>query len=178
MSDFDNKLPVRVPKMSPVMQSEFKRRGFTGLYIAGPDRVVPRYLGDNRGSRPIRFGITGNWEDTVTNTLDTGQWSCWAGVLFRVWCADRDAALRLEGAIEMYVADRYDAEPMRKKWLDLGPDLDLNMFALDIRSVGERIAGRAWSDADLYHALMCAERERNARDLKHVTDILERRRRA
>lgn len=176
MSFFDHKLPIRVPKLTPVKQAEFKRRGYTAVYVAGPAHVVPRKMGDNLGAWPIRLGLTANWEDTVTNTLDTGQACWWQGVLFRVWCSDRDAALRLQGAIEMYVADR--SEAMRKAWLDLGPDLDLGLLEWEIHSIGERIAGRVWSDEDLYHDLMRAERERNARDLKNVTDILERRRRA
>lgn len=176
MSFFDHKLPIRVPKLSPVKQAEFKSKGYAAVYVAGPAHPVPRKMGDNMGGWPIRVGVTQSWDDTITNTLDTGAALWWQGCLFRVWTASREHALRLEGAIAMYVAER--SEALRKAWLDLGPDLDLTLFEWEVHSVGERIVGKVWGDEDLYHELLRAERARNARSLNEVTDILERRKRA
>lgn len=146
---------MRVGALPAELKREFVVGKFAALYAGGPGRAVPPT--PEEGSRrisnmwwfPVRFGITSAWEDTVSNTLDTGSWSVASGVLFRIWTEGKPYA----GKLEEIVADGLGAEPLRKAWLNLGPDASTDKLKEFILLTAKQRRVRAWDDVTLIQEL-------------------------
>jgi hypothetical protein len=129
------------------LKKHMRDGGFAALYVAGPKVVVAKRLGDNRGCRPIKIGITTAWVDTISNNLDGASALYPQGVLFRLWCSNTGRAKFLEMQIGGYIAKHSD--PLRKAWCDLGPDLNIVRFQKAIRQVATDHGIVTWSDGEL-----------------------------
>lgn len=146
---------MRVGALPAELKREFVAARFFALYAGGPGRLVPPT--PEEGSRrisnawwfPVRFGITGAWEDTVSNTLDTGSWSVASGVLFRIWTEGKPFAGKLEEA----VIDALGADPLRKAWVNLGPDASTEMLKKTIIETAKARRVRVWDDVSLIQEL-------------------------
>lgn len=137
---------------------------FAALYVAGPKHPVSKRIGDNRGCWPIRFGVTQAWQDQITNGLDGASPLYWQGMLFRVWCATPASASVLESLIREELPR--EMEPLRKTWLDFGPELDVRRLEKAIRKIASDHNIRTWTDAEMVKYLQEIEAEPKARIAK------------
>ena len=142
-----------------------RKDGYAALYVAGPDQVVFTRPAQNRGSRPLKIGVTTAWADTITNNLDSSSPFYWQGVLFRLWCSSVDKARMLESLVAGHLKDHSD--PLRKSWADLGPDLDTKQFENAIRKLGKEYNVATWTDAELVAKLKDLE-SKPARIIKRM----------
>jgi hypothetical protein len=140
----------------PPLPKELKRiiRGWAALYVAGPVCVVPKRVGDNRGTRPILFGITESWVDsTISRKLDAASPHHEQRILFRVWCSSKFLAHDLGKKVEQYIKRGDDYDRLRGTWHDLGPYLDVVAFEKAIRLVARDNGIRTWNDRELHQHL-------------------------
>lgn len=166
------------PELSPDRAEAFRALGAVAVYVAGNiEGPEMRFSGDNMGAWPVLLGTTGTWRDTVTAQMDRFSPLKRRGVIFRLWTPDRTDAKQLLAAIEGLIRDRVDQ--LRGKWLDFGPDCDLELFAEECREVGRRIGVTTWDDAELVAELdkLIARTEEIARDSGRVVPIKGRGRR-
>lgn len=124
---------------------------FSALYVAGPKEIVARRIGDNRGARPIKVGVVESWKDEITRKLDAASPLWWNGVLFRVWCPSRRHADKLMRVIMEELEDHSD--PLRKEWLDLGPQLNTQALESAIRLKAKDVGISTWNDVELVEHL-------------------------
>ena len=123
-------------KPGPSERARIREAGFTAVYIAASDKIVPRYLGDNEGGWPVLTGVTGSWEDTISKQMDRLSPFYTLRVRFRYWTLSEDWARELHEFIDGYLRDRCDE--LRGAWLDLGPDTDLHLMAEEIGDALDR----------------------------------------
>lgn len=128
---------------------------FAALYVAGPAHPVSKRIGDNRGCWPIKFGVTQAWQDQITNMLDGSAPLYWQGMLFRVWCSTPTSAQLLESLVRSDLPD--DWEPLRKAWVDFGPELDVTALEKAIRRIATDHNIRTWNDVELVKHLKSIE---------------------
>jgi hypothetical protein len=142
---------LTIPKAPAWVKEIIRKKGYCALYVAGPVEPVAKRIGANRGARPIRIGTTRAWEDTISQTLDHGSWSVKSCVLFRVWFAT-DFAMDQIGDLTIQTMKEH-ADPMRKNWFDLGPELDIAQFQISLIETAHDIGFKAWSDEGLLRHL-------------------------
>lgn len=119
-------------------------------YSAGGD--VVRRFGHNRGVWPARFSNVGVWKDSTTQAWNKNPFF-FLGTQFRLWT--RTPALR-DRLLETYV-DRISAlsdehgglERLEHGFLDLGSELDLSLFELELHDIARRSLIHVWDDAGL-----------------------------
>lgn len=118
--------------------------------------AVVRRIGQNRGVWPAKVARSCSWKDTVTTTHDKSPFHFF-GVQFRAWCLtdeDRDA---LAERVADLIAQRSEADgsvaELLHGALDLGPELDLALFELEVADIAKRIGVRVWDDAGLLSLL-------------------------
>ena len=144
---------MRVGGLPAELKREFTQGKFAALYAGGPGQMVPAMPDPKRRSNaglwPVRFGITSAWEDGVSNTLDTGSWLVPSTVLFRIWTEGKPFAGKLEEA----VIDALKADPMRKAWVDLGPDASTSKLKELIVLTAKLRRVRVWDDVTLIQEL-------------------------
>jgi hypothetical protein len=150
---------VKVGSLPEYLKAELRKGQYCAVYAAGPREVVSKRLGDNRGCRPVRFGIISTWNDAVTPAINSASYATWAGLLFRVWCSSTGRAKTLLNLIEGEMSDTSDA--MRGSWYDLGPELNLKRLERSIRTLAEEFGIATWNDDELHKLLM--EREAEAK---------------
>lgn len=159
---------MKVQSLPEYLKAELRKSQYCAVYAAGPDAVVSKRLGDNRGCRPIRFGIMSSWNDAVTPTINSASYASWSGLLFRVWCVSTGKAKMLLNLIEGEMSET--SVPMRLSWYDLGPELNIQRLERSIRSLGADFGVRTWSDDELHKLL----RERHAGDKEKRVQALRR----
>lgn len=111
-----------------------------------------RRLGHNRGVWPAKFVRSSALRDTATPTYDKGP-LFFCGAQFRLWFlseAHRDSVV--ESALDL-IALRAEAdgglEALDHGFQDLGPDLDLAFFEMEMTALGRRVAGHCFDDDGL-----------------------------
>jgi hypothetical protein len=74
-----------------------------------------------------------------------------------VWCLTEQARDRLADEALQFMAARSERDgglhPMRKEFADLGADLDLAIFEMEIHAIAERLQLKTFDDAALSHFL-------------------------
>jgi hypothetical protein len=159
---------VKVSPLPEYLKAELRKGSYCAVYAAGPSEVVSKRLGDNRGCRPVRFGIMSSWNDAVTPTINSASYASWAGLLFRVWCSSTGRAKTLVNLIEGQMLE--SAVPMRLSWNDLGPELDIRRLEKSIRGLASEFAIVTWSDDELHRVL----REKHASEKQRRVQALRR----
>lgn len=129
----------------------FRRHEYCAVYVAGPNDVVPRKMGDNRGGRPIKLGITRALEDTISSHLDGASAYYEQRVLFRVWVKSFPIARRLEGLV--IEALGVNAEGLRKAFWDMGPEFQREFFEMEIHTIAQCNGIETWDDDSLFYDL-------------------------
>lgn len=125
--------------------------GPVSVTLWGPGGEVQR-LGHNRGIWPARIVKTGSWKDTATATWDKNPFFH-LGTQFRLWCPtvkERDTlAEKALGLMEERAAEFGGPFEPRHGFLDLGPELDLEFFKLELGGIAERLSIPCWDDEGL-----------------------------
>lgn len=121
------------------------------LWSPGGGEAVRR-IGHNRGVWPAKVAKTTQWRDTTTASYDKNP-LMFVGTQFRLWAPsirDRD---RLVEAVVDLIALRAETdgglETLGHGFQDLGPDLDLSFFELEVSDIAARLSVRVWDDAAL-----------------------------
>jgi hypothetical protein len=113
-------------------------------------------IGHNRAVWPAKWSKTSAWPDTVTQNHDKSPLIPVA-TKFRVWCLTEQARDRLADEALQFMAARSERDgglhPMRKEFADLGADLDLAIFEMEIHAIAERLQLKTFDDAALSHFL-------------------------
>lgn len=138
---------MKVSTLPEYLKAELRKGPYCAVYAAGPDEVVSKRLGDNRGCRPVRFGIMSSWNDVVTPAINSASYAAWFGLLFRVWCASPGKAKMLSNLIDGEMDQT--SVSMRLSWYDLGPELDLRRLEKSVRGLASDFGIATWSDGEL-----------------------------
>ncbi len=157
-------------KVAKWQAEAFSHAGFASMYVAGTDRVIYRGHGDNAGCWPIRTGTTTTLRDAVTPVLDGATPWGWQGVLFRVWTRSLCDAKALQQHFLALCQERYEDnvyEPMRKSYINVGPDIDFTMLKFEIEYLADRVGIRTMDEENLLERLskINAARSKNNRRL-------------
>lgn len=158
---------MKVQSLPEYLKAELRKGQHCAVYAAGPDEVVSKRLGDNRGCRPMQFGITTSWTDIVTPGLNSKSYASWSGLLFRMWCSSTVKAKILLNLIDTEMDTL--AVPMRKSWFDLGPELNIIRLEKAIRALADDLGIATWSDDELHKLLRekhAAEKQRRVQALR------------
>lgn len=139
---------MKVAALPEYLKAEMRRQQFAAVYVAGPNEIIATRIGDNRGARPIRIGITTSWADGITNGMNGASSICWQGLLWRVWVQTIERAKMLESLVNGSMTDVSD--PMRLSWSNMGPEFDLKKFSEAIRQAATDYNIRTWSDDELH----------------------------
>lgn len=112
-----------------------------------------RWIGHNRGVWPAKLAKSGpNFKDTVSCVYDKGPF-CFIGTQFRVWCVTAAARDRLAESVADLIRARAEEagglEALRHDFQDLGPDLNLSLFEVEVHGIAERLGIPAWDDDGL-----------------------------
>lgn len=125
--------------------------GPVSVTLWGPQGAVRRF-GHNRGVWPAKIVRSASWKDNVTPTHDKSPFF-WMGGKFRFWCLTGVARDRLAAAVVDLIASRVERDggldELLHGYRDLGPDLDLAMFELEVWDIARRVGVQAWDDAGL-----------------------------
>lgn len=153
-------------RLSPQFLRLFRADDYTALYVAGPLEIVPRRMGDNRGGRPVRIGVTASLDDTVTPIADGWSpfWEC--RIHFRLWTRGDVFAKRILAAVQEIGAAR--GEGARKSWIDFGPDYDPSLFEMELHGIAADLSIKAWDD----HALMAHLQDRLEQEVAAVREMV------
>jgi len=124
--------------------------GPVSVTLWGPGGLEPvRRIGHNRGVWPAKVARTGQWADKTTAAYDKNP-LMFCGTQFRLWtprAGDRD---RLADAVVDLIAMRAQADgaldELGHGFQDLGPDLDLNLFELEVCDIAARLGVTVWDD--------------------------------
>lgn len=138
---------MKIQSLPEYLKAELRKGQYCAVYAAGPREVVSKRLGDNRGCRPVLFGLTMSWTDTVTAGLDRGNYAAWSGLLFRLWLCSTVKAKILLARIDDEISQT--ALPMRKHWCDFGPELDVQRLERAVRGVADDVGLVNFTDAEL-----------------------------
>lgn len=149
-------------RWAPDVKDAFERMEPHALVLLGTEGPVSLTLrnehgdevhriGGNRGCWPVKLASTGLWKDTVTQTYNRGPFF-WCGTLFRVWC-ESDAHERLlskqVGELLQIYRESVFGETMLGGFVDVGPDLQLDFFEMEVHSIAQRLGFRVWDDQGL-----------------------------
>lgn len=140
---------INVPDMPSHLtegRNEWRRMNWTSFYVGATSRVVARRIGDNRGARMIRFGLSANFKDTVSNTLQTGGWACPQYVVHRVWLKGQLHGGAVETAVRKACDGEWDWERAHLQWWAAPPDLDLDHLMMAIRGVAYDVGVQPYFD--------------------------------
>ncbi len=158
---------MKVQSLPEYLKAELRKGQYCAVYAAGPDEVVSKRLGDNRGCRPVRFGIMSSWNDAVTPPINSASYAAWSGLLFRVWCASPGKAKMLSNLIDGEMDQT--AVSMRLSWYDLGPELNIRRLEASVRALAKDFGIATWNDAELRKFLSEnheASKQRRVRELR------------
>lgn len=112
-------------------------------------------IGGNRGCWPVKIASTGSWKDTVTQTYNRGPFF-WCGTLFRVWCEsdahERQLSKPVGELLQIYRESVF-GETMLGGFVDVGPDLQIEFFEMEVHSIANRLGFNVWDDQGLVSEL-------------------------
>lgn len=115
-------------------------------------RGVVQRLGHNRGIWPARILKTQAWRDTASTTWDRNPFF-YLGTQFRVWCTSEDERDRLAASVVDLIARRAEEDggdaDLMHGFQDLGPDLDLELFELEVHDAAKALGIASFDDAGL-----------------------------
>jgi hypothetical protein len=98
------------------------------------------------------MALTTAWKDNVTPAYSKNPF-VFVGVQFRLWCPSTAHRDRLAASTVDLIAKRAEADggfdELLNGFQDLGPDLDLRIFELEIRDIAERLGFDARTDEEL-----------------------------
>ena len=139
-------------ELSPAALALVATDGPVSVTLFGAGGEVQR-LGHNRGIWPARIAKTAAWKDTVTATWDKNPFFA-LGAKFRLWCPtvqerDKLAEFALGLMAERAENDGDGQWQARHGFLDLGPELDLELFKVEIQGIADRIGVMCWDDEGL-----------------------------
>jgi len=133
----------------------FERMGVSSVWVGGSCDLVsvtvypadgsnPSRFGHNRLSRPLKVGVSATREDTVTARLNqVPYW--WQGLLIRVWCYKSNAKM-LAAAMTEHLAEVGEPVALDHGFVDVGPDLSLDMLASHLTYLAGRMIIETWDD--------------------------------
>ncbi len=143
-------------KLPATLAALHKREGYHALCITGSEQVVPRWLGDAIGCRPIKTRVSASLEDQISKHLSGASPTFEQRLLFRLWVRNEVLAKRFDDAVN--------------RWLGGLPELRLGYRALPpaqpVRavydaaikiSIEENIS--CWTDTAHANLLRCAEQD-------------------
>lgn len=145
------------------LKAEFSKMAPASVWIGGArdlitatvhhaDGTATRF-GHNRLARPVKVGQSGSWKDTVTARVDQVPF-WWQGLLVRLWVRSEPHAQLLVGAVVEHLSEIGDgAAGLRKDFVDIGPDVDVERLRFDLRAMADRMNMDSWDDDDLVHYL-------------------------
>jgi hypothetical protein len=138
-------------EMSPAALVLVATDGPVSVTLWGPSGQKTM-IGHNRAVWPAKWSKTSAWPDTVGANHDKSPLIPVA-TKFRVWCLTEQARDRLADEALQFMAARSERDggvsPMRKDFADLGADLDLAIFEMEIHAIAERLQIMAFDDANL-----------------------------
>lgn len=146
---------------------EYRDGDYAAIYVAGPGEVVPKRMGDNRGARPIRIGITKHMTDEVVRKMDDASPTFEQRILIRLWVRGHAKAKRLEALIRERLGEI--GEHLRKSYTDMGPDFDVAYFELELRYLAEAEGIETYDDETMMRDLARRVKKRMARVAEGVT---------
>lgn len=153
---------------TPHMKYIFREMEPAALYVAGPIELVPRRMGDNRGGRPLRLGVTKQWLDQITPQIDKGGYICKMCVHFRVWShSEKHISLLIEALMKMW-SGTYDN--LRHPWIDAGPEYTPEMLERAIIATRTDIGFDVWSEPEFEELI-----QRKSRQAMDQTNTRKRR---
>ena len=112
---------------------------------------VGRRFGHNRGCWPMRLAASRAWEDTVTNTYNKNPFVR-TGVQIRVWTKSEAHVKRLILPISDLLgamAEEALGSDLINGFVDVGPDLQMELLELEIHDVAKRARIVVWDDEGL-----------------------------
>jgi len=112
--------------------------------------VAKRY-GHNRGCWPMRIATTAAWEDNITGAYDRNPFVR-TGVQIRTWCSDARRRDRLVTSVTDLLGEMSEnamGAELENGFTDAGPDVDLELFEVEIHAIAERLGFGVWDDAGL-----------------------------
>lgn len=125
--------------------------GPVSVTLWGAGGVVAQ-LGHNRGVWPAKVARTAAWKDTVTAAYDKNPFF-FLGAQFRVWTPSVAHRDRLAASVLDLIAARSEADgglaTLRAEFADLGPELDLALFELEVHDIAKRLGIASWNDDGL-----------------------------
>lgn len=135
MTEWPRMLVPDMPKYLTEGRNEWRRQNWQSFYVGATSKIVAKRIGDNRGARMIRFGLSANWKDTVSNTLQTGGWACPQWVVARIWVKGQLNGGALEGAVRRACASDWDWERAHLQWWAAPPETELDHLMIAIRGL-------------------------------------------
>ncbi len=108
-------------------------------------------FGHNRGCWPVRLATTSIWADRISEAYDRNPF-VHTGVQIRTWASNARKRDRLAESITGLLAQMSeDAMGARliNGFVDVGPDLQLELFEIEIHAIAERLGIGVWDDAGL-----------------------------
>lgn len=118
-------------------------------YDAG-GRVTGRF-GHNRGCWPMRVATTAAWADNISDAYDRNPF-VWTGVQIRAWAGNVRKRDRVaEGVVDLLgqMSEEAMGVRLRKGFLDVGPDVQIDMLEVEIHAIAERLGIGLWDDGGL-----------------------------
>jgi hypothetical protein len=157
------KEPPAALKLSPRGKDVFNFIGPAALSIVATDGPVSvtlydrhghvrRRYGHNRGVWPARVVKGAAWRDTATIAWDKNPMMPMQTQI-RLWTRREAGRDRLADSIVDLIAQRSEADgcigELDHGFRDLGPELDLEFFEMELHGIGERLGLPVWDDDGL-----------------------------
>lgn len=143
---------ARRKDIDDAVMREFRAADFCALYVAGPIDLVPRKMGDNRGGRPIKIGLTRSMQDTISANMDGASPYWEQRMLFRVWVEGHATARRLESLVLDALVNGAE-ERLRKSYHEMGAEFDTAFFEMEVHNIAMVNAITAYDDDSMMIAL-------------------------
>ncbi len=155
------KAPVKWPPgmtdvfnlMAPAALSIVATDGPVSVVVWGRNGEPEKRYGHNRGIWPARVAKTKTWRDGASSTWDRNPFF-YIGTQLRFWALDAGKRDALAEAVtgRMAEIDEHEresgAQALGHEFKNLGADLDLGLFELEIRAMAERQGAKVWDDAE------------------------------
>ena len=112
---------------------------------------VTARFGHNRGCWPARLARTGAWEDRISEAYDKNPFVR-TGVQIRLWAAtpaQRDKLVLPATDMLGALAEEALGAQLMNGFVDLGPDLQMEMLEIEMRSIADRARVAVWDDDEL-----------------------------
>lgn len=158
--------------LKPAALSIVATDGPVSVVVWGRNGEPEKRFGHNRGIWPARVAKTRTWRDGATSTWDRNPFF-FVGTQLRFWLWDAEHRDRLAEAVTARMGEIDEAEresgaaTLGHEFKNLGADLDLAFFELEIRDMAARMSLAVWNDdefdawLDKVHAMAIAMQNRN-----------------